>query len=199
VNQIVVATSGLPQDAPIVEFCAARGICSFTGSHDDVLDRFARALKQEPADIVVRITADCPLLEPSIVDRVIAIMLNEPGLDAASNVFPLRTFPRGLDVEALTADALRRLDASVSDMRLREHVTLPMYENATQFRLGSVFCDQDWSRIRWTVDEPADLQLVRQIYAAFGLRSFGWVDCLRAYRNHPQWLGVNSHVEQKVA
>ncbi len=198
-NQIVVATSDLPQDRAIVEHCMANGYANFAGNHEDVLDRFARAAEQFAADIVVRVTADCPLIDSAIVDRTVKLILADPALDCACNFFPRRTFPRGLDVEAITRTTLAKLDASYRETRHREHVTLAIYENSKRFRIGSLTSDQDWSDLRWTVDEPSDLLLVREIYSALNARNFSWTDCLRAYRQYPQWRTINAHVEQKVA
>ncbi len=198
-SQIVVATSDLPQDRAIVDHCEANGYAYFVGSHDDVLNRFARAAEQFAADIVVRVTADCPLIDPAIVDKVVASLLADPKLDCACNVFPRRTFPRGLDVEAMTRTTLRKLDVSCRESRHREHVSLAIYENLNEFRIGSLISDQDRSDLRWTVDEQSDLLLIREMYNAFTGRNFSWVDCLRAYRQHPQWRTINAHVEQKAA
>lgn len=198
-NQIVVATSDLPQDRVLIEHCQARGIDCFAGSHDDVLDRFMRAAETFSADVILRITADCPLIDPTVVDKTTAMLLADANFDCTCNFFPRRTFPRGLDCEAITRATLEQVATTEQAPRFREHVTLAIYENSDRFRIGSVTSPQDYSALRWTVDEPADLSLVREIYAAFGSRPFTWFDCLRAYRQHPQWRGLNAQVEQKVA
>ncbi len=198
-DRIVVATSDLPQDRPIVERCDSQKYDCFTGSHEDVLDRFTRAAESFAADLIVRITADCPLIDPSVVDATVAMIQADATLNCASNFFPRRTFPRGLDVEVVTRSTLEQIDRSTTDPRVREHVTLAIYENSTSFRIGSVISDQDWSGLRWTVDEAADLKLVQAMYATFGERNFTWRDCLFAYRHHPQWRELNSHISQKVA
>lgn len=198
-DRIVVATSNLPQDQPIVDHCAAIGQECFAGSHDDVLDRFARAAEAFAADTIVRVTADCPLIDPQVVDKVVGMLHENIEIDCACNFFPRRTFPRGLDVEAVTRATLDQLATTLIEPRFREHVTLGIYEKPERYRIGSLFSDQDWSGLRWTVDEPADLNLVRAIYASFGGRFFSWRQCLVAYRHHPQWREFNSHVAQKAA
>jgi spore coat polysaccharide biosynthesis protein SpsF len=198
-HQVVVATSDLEADRVLVEHCERRGYACFAGKHEDVLDRFACTARKFKAEIVVRVTADCPLIDPRIVDHVVAALGQPPRFDAASNVFPRRTFPRGLDVEVLTRATLERLDLEVREPRLREHVTLALYERASQFRLGGLVSSADASGLRWTVDELSDLQLIRAIYAWFGDRPFSWTDCARAYRLRPPWRELNAHVDQKVA
>ena len=198
-DRIVVATSDQPKDQRIIEHCAAQGHDCFAGNHEDVLDRFAQAAELFAADLIVRITADCPLIDPRIVDQTVALMQADKSLDYACNFFPKRTFPRGLDVEVVTRSTLDEINKTTSDPRLREHVTLAIYESSNRFRIGSVTSDQDWSELRWTVDEPADLKLVQEIYATFAGRPFFWRDCLMAYRRHPQWRELNSHIAQKAA
>lgn len=198
-DRIIVATSDRAQDRAIVDHCAALGWDVFAGDHDDVLKRFARAAEHHAAGIVVRVTADCPLIEPRVVDATVRLMLADSTLDYASNVFPRRTFPRGLDVEAMSSEVLYRLDASTVEPRFREHVTLAIHASPEQYRIGSLMSDQDCSTLRWTVDTPADLKLVQAIYASFRKRSFSWRDVLAAYRTHPHWREVNAHVLQKAA
>jgi spore coat polysaccharide biosynthesis protein SpsF len=94
---------------------------------------------------------------------------------------------------------LDELDQSVAPPELREHVTLAMYRSPDRYRIGGVRNHEDWSSLRWTVDEPADLTLLQEIYAIFGDRPFSWLDVLRAHQANPAWQGINSHIVQKAA
>jgi spore coat polysaccharide biosynthesis protein SpsF len=199
VDQTIVATSSDPADRPIIDCCERLGVAWFAGSQHDVLDRFARAAERFGAEWIVRITADCPLIDPGILDEVIGLAVPQGDLDAACNVFPRRTFPRGLDVEVVHADVLAELDRSVLELPLREHVTAALYRNSDRYRIGSLEADGDFSTLRWTVDEPADLQLVRAMFAELDSSTFRWLDCLTAWRQHPDWWTINALVQQKVA
>ena len=134
VDDVVIATSTLDRDDAVVEIAFDAGRQVVRGSELDVLDRFAGALLTHPADHVVRLTADCPLADPVLVESVLARHLDR-GADYTSNVFP-RTFPRGLDCEVMTADALRAADAEAIDPAEREHVTPFLYRRPERFALG---------------------------------------------------------------
>lgn len=198
-DQVVVATSDLPQDHTIVTHCRAKNLECVTGSNHDVLSRFILAAKRFDADFIVRITADCPLLDPEVVDRVVDALKSPAVPDYVCNFYPRRTFPRGLDVEALRREVLEQVDSVARDPRHREHVTLFIYENPHRYRIESIRSDIDRSDLRWTVDEHADLHLIRAIYAAFQGQPGSWQDILRAYEQNPQWRHVNATVAQKAA
>ena len=134
----------------------------FRGEVNDVLDRYYHAAKEERADAIVRITSDCPLIEPEITDTTIRAFL-ERRPDYASNVLE-RTYPRGLDTEIMTWDALDRSWQQAKEPYEREHVTPYIYENPGRFTLYSVKGDMDYSDHRWTLDEPEDLVFLRAIY-----------------------------------
>lgn len=198
-DDVVVATTSLPPDDAIVELCAERGWNVFRGSEDDVLDRYYRAAVAHRADAVVRITSDCPLIDPDVVDQVVTAFLERrPRVDYASNVLPVRTFPRGLDTEVFSFDALARAWREDKNPAWREHVTPYIYNNPCLFQLHCLTHEVAYSDMRWTVDTAEDLALVKLIYDYFGDGRFSWRDALRVLEQHPEWAAINRHVEQKV-
>jgi spore coat polysaccharide biosynthesis protein SpsF len=198
VDQVVVATTISASDDPIVELAAACGAACFRGSEEDVLGRFVAAAAAFDADAIVRVTADCPLIDPGLVDLVLAELLNHRDCcDYASNVAP-RTFPRGLDVEALYRDTLLRIDRLARTPAEREHVTvLPRAERRQLFLVRSVTDGRDNSDLRWTVDTEADLEFVRTVYDALGLdgRVAPYREVLGYIRGHPELSKLNAGVE----
>jgi len=164
-ERIVVATSIRADDDPLAQVLTAAGVPVHRGDLDDVLGRFIGALDAFPTETVVRLTADCPLADPEVVDATIAAF-EASGADYASNVAEPRSFPKGLDVEVMTASALRRAAAETADPYDREHVTPYLYRNPNRFRLASHAQAADEGEVRWTVDRPDDLEFVRAVYDA---------------------------------
>lgn len=190
-DKIVVATTRQPRDDAIVTFCNAHGTPVHRGAADDVLNRFLQTAEEEGADVVVRVTSDCPLIDPALVDKVVQAC---EGVDYASNVMEPRTYPRGLDVEAFTIEALRRADKE-DRSPWREHVTPHMYRSG-KFQCAAVENDEDLSSHRWTVDTPEDMELARAIYDHFRRDDFTWRDVLKAWK--PQWTALNATIRQKT-
>lgn len=198
-DQIVVATSSAPQDRQIVDFCRGQAVKWFCGSEQDVLDRFYQAALAFQADTIVRVTADCPLIDPGVVDRVVsAYRARCRETDHASNVLPHRTFPRGLDTEVFGGDLLERLWIEDQNPRWRQHVTEMVFQQPERFRILNICNETDLSHHRWTVDTAADLELVQRIFQFFGPRPFSWRDVLAVTAQHPEWLELNRHVRQKA-
>lgn len=165
IDRLVVATSTDGSDDALAEACAARGVAVFRGSLDDVLDRFAGALELFPeARTVIRVTADCPLADWTVVDEVIA-HLEATGADYASNTPAERTYPHGLDVEVMRREALLDAWRDGRDPYEREHVTPYIYRRPETYRLEFVSRTPSLAHLRWTVDYPADLEFVRDVYA----------------------------------
>jgi len=197
-DAVIVATTVESADEAIERLCEARGWPCYRGSRDDVLDRYYQAARRHAAEAVVRVTADCPLVDPTVVDRVVAEFLRrQPGLDYASNGWPRMSFPRGLDTEVLRFDALERAWREDNNPAWREHVTPYLYQHPETFRLLEVPSDADYSHLRWTVDTPEDWNLIERIYRHFGHDRFSWEDVLELVGRHPKWLEVNRHVVQK--
>lgn len=194
-DEVLVATTDKVPDDMVAYFCREEGIPFFRGDPDDVLKRYADAARSCNADIVVRITADCPLIDPMIIGSVIE-EFKKGQCDYATNVLD-RTYPRGLDVEVFGRDLLEKLERTVYDPEDREHVTRYIFCHQTEFRIGSVTNGEDLSRHRWTVDTPEDLLFVRTVYNHFGHHTFSWHELIDVLKNHPEWCALNQHVPQK--
>jgi len=161
VDRVVVATSTGCADDAIVRFCEEHGIEVFRGSEDDVLDRYWRAAQASGADAVVRVTADCPLIDPAVIGLVVEDF-ERGGADYVSNTIT-RTFPDGLDVEVMRVEALERAWREAALPSEREHVTPYIWKHPELFPQRQVAQPDDLSELRWTVDEPRDLELVREV------------------------------------
>ena len=196
INELLVATTNGTADDAIVQECRRCSVLVCRGDEDDVLDRYFRAAQLAKADIVVRITSDCPLIDPEITDKTIAAFVQSCP-DYASNVL-VRTYPRGLDTEVMSFDALARAWQEARKPHEREHVTPYIYEHSAQFKLLSVTGDADHSGHRWTVDTPEDLALVRAIYARCKEKAtFLWRDVLELVEQDPGLMDLNRSVRQK--
>jgi len=198
-DEVVVATTTKPADEVIVKLCAERGWPCFRGSEEDVLDRYYQAALTHQANVVVRITSDCPLIEPEIVDRVVQEFLKRhPEVDYACNTLPRRTFPRGLDTEVLRFKVLERAWREDLNPAWREHVTPYIRRHPDLFHIHGITNEVDYSYMRWTVDTPEDLAFVRRIYEYFGHDRFSWREVLAVLEEHPEWLEINRDVQQKA-
>ncbi|TBN55968.1 acylneuraminate cytidylyltransferase [Glaciihabitans arcticus] len=199
-DEIVVATTDQPADVAVAAAVEAAGFRVIRGAQYDVLERYLQAVSdRDDADVVVRVTADCPFIDPDIVDRVIAFR-TEGDLDFAANRLPpphARTYPVGLDVEVATVVALRRAGAEATAPHHREHVMPYLYESGDRFRFGVVQLDEDLSGYRWTVDTPEDLAAARAIAELVGPEPFGWRDVLEVARMHPEIARINGSLAQK--
>lgn len=201
VHEVVVATTTSPEDDAVVDFCAAYGYAVFRGSPQDVLDRYYQAALVHHAQVIVRLTADCPLLDPDVVDRTIKAFF-ESGVDFAANRLPppfRRTYPIGLDTEVCSFAALERAWKEAAAPHEREHVMPYLYEVEGRFRVLVVNHEVDYGSLRWTVDTPEDLELVRRIFARFPNRmDFGWLEVLRLFEQEPELFAVNAEVRHKT-
>jgi spore coat polysaccharide biosynthesis protein SpsF len=164
VDEVVVATTTHPADDPIVRLATGLGVPATRGPADDVLARFVTAAREYSADVVVRITADCPLVDPALVDAVVRLRA-ETGADYGSNVTP-RTYPDGYDVEAMTRACLEGVDREAVTAAEREHVTLRVREHLEEYRIATLHAPRDLSALRVTVDYPEDLVRVSQLLEA---------------------------------
>jgi spore coat polysaccharide biosynthesis protein SpsF len=196
IDRIVVATTTMPADEIIVRECERLQVDDFCGSRDDVLDRYYQAAHLYEAEVVVRITSDCPLIDPELVDQTIRLFQDKRA-DYASNVVT-RTYPRGLDAEVFTLAALDRASGEASQPHQREHVTPYLSEHPEMFRLASLSGTVDYSRYRWTLDTPEDLELLRIIYSRFENREdFRWQDVIALMGREPALAEINSQILQK--
>jgi spore coat polysaccharide biosynthesis protein SpsF len=198
IDDLIVATSDHPSDDPIVDESTRARVDTFRGSEADVLDRFVGAAEYANADICVRLTADCPLLDPGVSDSIISLFLEaDRAVDYASNKIP-QSFPRGLDTEVFSRDALDRTAKHARQQYERVHVTAYMYRHPEIFNLLSVTSDVDRADWRWTVDTAEDLEFVRQIYRRLdGVENFSWLDVVAILEDEPELMWINSHVRQK--
>jgi spore coat polysaccharide biosynthesis protein SpsF len=196
VDDVLVATTNAPGDQPIVDECRRLDVGCFRGDEADVLDRYHQAAAAHRADVVVRITSDCPLVDPGVTDRVVRAFLDrEP--DYASNTLQ-RTYPRGLDTEVVAAAGLARAAREAVELYQRTHVMPYFYQNPDRFRLLSVTGDRDASGYRWTVDSPEDLQFVRAVYRRLeGDDTWSWHDVNNLLAVEPELAELNRNVRQK--
>lgn len=192
IDHLIVATSREADDDELAELCAANGVDCHRGSLDDVLDRVIGAAREKDAGWIVRLTGDCPLADPEIIDRVIAAAVDVPDVDYATNAFH-PTFPDGLDVEIVQRDALETAWREATLPSEREHVTPFITGRPERFRTVHITNDRDLSALRWTVDEPEDLTFVRGVYERLlgGKPAFGMADVLALVESEPSLAQVN--------
>ena len=165
INQVVVATSKLVNDDPIVEFCRDEDIEVFRGSEENVLSRYYECATQFGATVIVRLTADCPLIDPDVIDQVVTLF-ESFGVDFAANTVPPESssFPDGSDVEVFSYTALSRAYKEVENSSDKEHVTFYFWKNpARNFKTKQLQNSENWSKYRFTVDYPEDLEVIKQI------------------------------------
>jgi spore coat polysaccharide biosynthesis protein SpsF (cytidylyltransferase family) len=166
VERIVVATTLDDVDLPIAELASELGCGLYRGSREDVLGRFVGAAGGHPGPLV-RITGDCPLIDPAVVDETVRAFVSTTGCDYASNIEP-RTFPDGLDVEVFGAQTLAWADEHATGEVDREHVTAVIRRNLEWMTTAAVICEADLGELRWTVDNSDDLEFVRAVVRRLG-------------------------------
>ena len=195
-DQVIVATTVEAADDPIVVACKNLEVEVFRGSENDVLDRYFQASQAYDAGTIVRITSDCPLIDPTLIDKVIHAYLQEAA-DYAGNALT-RTYPRGLDTEVIAQPALTRTWQEATEPYQRAHVTPYIYQNPQLFHLASVKSVTDYSNHRWTVDTFEDLQLVRAIYSRMAAKPlFSWQEVLNLLNQEPELQTLKQHIKQK--
>jgi spore coat polysaccharide biosynthesis protein SpsF len=188
---VVVATSDREKDDAIEQYCNEIDVPCFRGSEDDVLDRYVKAARKFDADRIARLTADCPLLDPKIIDKVITTF-DTAECDYVSN-FLVPTYPDGLDNEICSREVLEQAWRDARLKTEREYVTVYIWKRPEVFRLLNVKHDKDLSHLRWTVDEPEDLELVREIYKHLGPEpNFGMEQILALLEEHPELNEINA-------
>lgn len=197
IDQVIVATTNLAKDDSIVDECQKHAASYWRGDEYDVLDRYFQSAKAAQADIIVRVTSDCPLIDPQVTDKTIRAFLEETP-DYAANTLT-RTYPRGLDTEVFSMRTLSRTWQQAKKAYEREHVTPYIIEHPAEFRLLSIEADNDYSGHRWTVDTPEDLAFVREVYRRFeGREIFSWREVIDLLENEPSVLDLNRSVVQKA-
>jgi len=222
VDLVVVATTTDPSDDELAAWCAAKGIPCYRGHPYDVLDRYYKSAFAHRAAVVVRLTADCPFLDPALVDELLERFLSAlPRLDFAANRLPQpwgRSFPIGLDAEVMTEAALERAWSEAGEPHQREHVTPYFYDDAPVdalrfdekaprwreittprgFRIALWHAPSPLGNLRWTVDTPQDLQFARAVVDLLPNEFFSWHDLLRLLEEHPELQKINANVKHKT-
>ncbi len=198
--EIVVATTTNPADDPIAELARNLGVACFRGSEEDVLERVLLAAQGQEADVIVETTADCPVIDPGVVDQAIATFLSN-GADYCSNTLSA-TYPRGLDVQVFPTRVLAEVAALTQDPADREHVSLYIYSHPERYRLVNLASGLEprAADLRLTVDTPEDLELIREIYGSLYPDNplFGLPEMLALFARQPDLAERNRHVRQKA-
>lgn len=192
IDQVVVATTVNATDDPVVELCDSLAVKTFRGDEQNVLGRFLAAADENGAESVVRLTADCPMIDPELIDEIVtAYEVGEADYVSNCNV---RTYPDGLDVEVFTMDALREADRSVEQPFPREHVTPYIRGSHPQYGAGDFHREQvtfmtDLGHLRWTLDTAEDMERIRALVCNLP-EEYSWLDALSLATRRPELLGV---------
>ena len=198
-GEIIIATTTNDTDRPIVDLCNRLSVPCFRGPEQDVLARYYGAAREHRAEAVVRITSDCPLIDPQVVDKVIQFYFDHRlEYDYVSNTLE-RTYPRGMDTEVFPVKVLNEAFAEATAQPDREHVTPYIYRHPRRYRLANVAYSEDLSHHRWTVDTSEDFELIKRIITALYPANprFTLQDCQNWLKEHPEWEKINAHIEQK--
>ncbi|MBH0164042.1 glycosyltransferase family protein [Fictibacillus sp. 7GRE50] len=197
VDEIVIATTLKEEDKSIVDLCNCLSIPYYQGPEEDVLKRYYETAKLFKANTIIRLTSDCPIIDPSIVDNVINYYLNN-NYDYVSNTLK-RTYPRGMDTEVFSFDALKKAYIDSKEIHFREHVTPFIYQNPSIFKLGSVESPINNSKYRLTVDTKEDLELITKIIESLYPNNnlFLLNEVIELLQTKSDWVKLNSHIEQK--
>ncbi len=215
-DEVIFATTTDPSDDPVAEYCDFSGIPFTRGSLFDVLHRYYQAASQAKADVVVRITADCPVIDPDLIDDVVNTLL-EGEYEFACNRLPppwSRTYPIGLDVEACSFKVLKKAWKEAKEPQHREHAMPYFYEGVQLahqsrtletgisprgFKVALLHHTTDFGDYRWTVDTPEDLEFIRQVYSRFdGRDDFSWKEVLDLVHDEPDMMKINAGVQHKT-
>jgi len=198
-DEIVIATTVNETDNPIVELAKQLGIKVFRGSEEDVLSRYYQAAIQNETDIIVRLTSDCPVIDPKVVDDVIQYFLDhQDQFDYVSNTLT-RTYPRGMDTEVFSFKVLKESHDEAKEKLEREHVTPFIYQRPSRYSVGSVKYSKDMSSYRWTVDTLEDFELIQLMIENLYPKDsqFTLEDAITLLEEHPDWAKMNQMIEQK--
>jgi len=216
VDEVLVATTTNASDDPVAACCDSMGVPCTRGSLHDVLDRYYQTAKQAQAEVVVRVTADCPVIDPVLVDDCVNALW-EGSYDFTCNRLPppfTRTYPIGLDTEVCTFAALERARREAGEIFHREHVMPYLYEGVELsaisgqlsagisprgFKVAQLHHDMDYGSYRWTVDTPEDLEFMRQVYIRFnGRNDFSWTQVLDLVQAEPALMKINASIQHKT-
>ena len=198
IDEIMLATTTKEEDEPIIKLAKDNDVKSYAGSEEDVLDRYHQAARIHKVNVIARITADCPLIDPDVVDKVVKYFLDND-FDYVSNtcvgvrVDCKPTYPDGLDTEVFSFDALERAWKEAKLPSEREHVTPYIWKHSTIFKVGCIGYDEDLSHMRWTVDYEEDLMFVREVYKRLYRKGaiFHMKEILTLLSAHPELMDIN--------
>ncbi len=195
IDRIIIATTNMPSDRKVSEFAKKESIACYEGSENDVLDRYYRASMEFKPEVIVRITADCPLIDPEIIGNTIDFFYSG-NFDYVSTGRIVSTFPDGLDTEVFKFRALKKAWKAAKLTSEREHVTPYIWKNEDMFKIGELKNNLDLSYMRWTVDEPSDLDFVKQIYKSLHKEGevFHMRDILGLLEKTPGLLKINGNI-----
>ncbi|MET7997558.1 glycosyltransferase family protein [Amycolatopsis sp. NPDC005232] len=195
VDQVVVATSDAPDDDAVAEEAVRCGALVARGPLDDVVARFGVSLAAYPADAVIRLTADCPLLDPALIGRLAAVWRAEPSLDYVSTTL-VRTLPRGFDAELVRASVLAE-QVEIAEGPDREHVTSAIYRQPSLYSCTGIVVSPAADDLRVTLDTPEDWELLSAVVSVLGDQPASWRSVVSLLRSRPDLVALNAHVEQK--
>ncbi len=199
IDYVILAITTNPQDDPLVEIASMTDTGLFRGSEDDVLSRYLGAAAKYELDMIVRITSDCPLIDPHTIDKVIESHI-KTGADYTSNTLE-RTYPRGLDIEIFSTDLLKLAGQETNEIFQREHVTPYFYQNPVKFKLNNVPADEGLAHpeYRLCVDTPEDFQLIEKIYSKLyeSPKLIEIMDVISLLGSKPELAEINRDIEQK--
>lgn len=198
-DEVVIATTVNAADEPVTALCRRLAVPCFRGSEHDVLSRYYLAAAEHAADTVVRVTSDCPLIDPAVIDQVIALYnAKHPRRAYVSNI-GARTYPRGMDTEVFSFAALAAAHHEATLAGDREHVTPFIRRETARFPAANLSYVADASDHRWTVDTPEDFHLIEKILTALypGKPAFTLEDCLELIAANPSWSAINEYIRQK--
>lgn len=197
IDEIIIATTDKVEDEPIVDLCKKLSISHFRGSENDVLSRYYYAAKESHVDVIVRLTSDCPLIDPDVINKTVSDFING-NYDYVTNC-RIRTYPRGLDTEVFSFGKLSEIQKKAQKPYEREHVTPYFYENPQLFSIKDSMNLEDLSKYRLTVDTEEDFTLIKNIFEALyhDHNEFTLGDIISVLKENPSWFEINSHIEQK--
>ncbi len=198
IKEVIVATTIHKKDLRIVDICVKKGIRVYCGSENDVLDRYFQTARLFKAEYIVRITADCPFIDPRVIDRAIRLHLVKRA-DYTSNTIK-RTFPDGEDVEVFTFGALKKAWQNAKLSSEREHVTPYIKNHPKLFKLANLSLNKNYSHKRWTLDEVKDFKFIKLIYHCLYKknRDFGMKEVIKLLNQHPEYEKINREIKGDV-
>ena len=194
IERLVVATTSRPADDPLAEWCASADVVCYRGPAEDVLERYVQAAYASSARTIVRVTGDCPLIDPNVIDQVVEQFL-QGDYDYVSNVDP-PTFPDGLDTEVTSRSVLECAAREATHSSDREHVTTYIRQRPDRFRIGCVRHEPNLASYRWTVDEPQDWQFVEAVCEELPAGAYDLASVLHVLQQFPELKDINASIQR---